>query len=317
MEYEGPPITTEDKVYFIGSVSTLEGSIIFSDGFALKIWWQGTTSVIAGNVYNAGYVDGVGTDARLTYITSAIELYDSEWLLADMYNHCLRVLNLLDQTVRHFLGDCPIRHNPPTARPIGLSYPCGIIADPFNEYKIYLSQEMAIWNIDTDLFEILPVFEYVHELSHMYNYSQMNWYGTSLIVTYESLILRLDIPRGRNYPYEVYYTFSKKLEWSSVSAVPSYRNLDLPEYRGLASINIEGILIVVDKLYSAVRLLNLKTNEVLTVCQANSDNDNHHCPINAPTSVFYDFSTSVLYVGHDSGLITLKGMTKVKPAISG
>ena len=232
---------------------------------------------------------------------------NSEWLLADTHNHCLRVLNLLDQTVRHFLGDCPIRHNPPTARPIGLSYPCGLIADHFDKDKIYLSQQKTIWNVDITTFRILAVYEDVHESSHSYNYSQMIWYGASLIVTYETIILRLDIPRGRNYPTEIYYTFSNKLEWTAISNYPSYRNLDLPEYGGLGSINIEGILIVVDKLFSAVRLLNLKTNEVSTVCQANSDNDNHHCPINAPTSVFYNFNTSMLYVGHDGGLVSLKG----------
>ena len=297
----------ENDVYYVGTDSTDPESIIFSDGFALKRWKQGRVSIIVGKVSTGGYANGVGTDAKLSRVTSKVELRDSVWLLADLYNHCIRMLHVRNQTISAYLGACPIRINPPRLQPPGLSYPYGLILNRFNQNLVYLSQQQCVWSIDVTSFEILAIYEDFYSPRHIRFYSQMVWHRNWLIVTYRSSILRLDLPRGRTYPKEISYTVTDKIEWTVTSAYPRVDPLNLPQFRAITPCGPEGVFIAADFTYNTIKLLDFNTNTISTVCEEDPTNTSYNCSINRPHAVFCSADSATLYIGHKFGLELQRG----------
>ena len=300
-------IIAEKEVHYVGTDSADPKSIIFSDGFALKRWRRGRVSIIVGNVSTNGYVNGVGTDARLTRVTSKAELRDSVWLLADLYNHCIRMLHVRNQTISDYLGVCEERVNPPRLRPPGLSYPYGLILNRFNRTLVYLSQEQKIWRIDTNSSEILTIYEDARKLTYIRFYSQMVWHKNWLIVTYRDSILRLDLPRRRTYPKEIFYTVTDKIEWTVIAAYPREEPLNLPRFRAITSCGLEGVFIAADFAHNTVKLLDFNTKSISTVCEENPTNSSYNCSISSPYAVFCSTELAKLYIGHESGLTLQRG----------
>ena len=297
----------ENDVYYVGTDSTDPESIIFSDGFALKRWKQGRVSIIVGKVSTGGYANGVGTDAKLSRVTSKVELRDSVWLLADLYNHCIRMLHVRNQTISAYLGACPIRINPPRLQPPGLSYPYGLILNRFNQNLVYLSQQQCVWSIDVTSFEILAIYEDFYSPRHIRFYSQMVWHRNWLIVTYRSSILRLDLPRGSMYPEQIFYTATDKIEWTEISAYNRSESLNLPRFRAITSCGLEGVFIATDFAHNTVKLLDFNTNSISTVCEENPTNTSYRCSIRLPNAVFCSPDSATLYIGHEFGLELQKG----------
>ena len=300
-------LIAEQEVHYVGTDSADPESIIFSDGFALKRWKRGRVSIIVGNVSTRGYANGIGTDARLSRVTSKVELGDSVWLLADLYNHCIRILHVRTRFIGNYLGDCPARVNPPTLQPPGLSYPYGLILDIFNPDFVYLSQECCIWRINVSSYEILAIYEDVYEPKDIRFYSQMVWHKNWLMVTYRNLILRLDLPRRSMYSEQIFYTATDKIEWTEISAYNRSESLNLPQFRSMTSCGLEGVYIAADYEHNTVKLLDFNTNSISTVCEENPTNTSYRCSIRLPHTVFCSPDSATLYIGHEFGLELQKG----------
>jgi thiol-disulfide isomerase/thioredoxin len=60
-------------------------------------------TLVGGDLYVFGDVDGKGDDVRLQH-PLGIEIYDGKVLIADTYNHKIKILNAKNQTVETFLG---------------------------------------------------------------------------------------------------------------------------------------------------------------------------------------------------------------------
>ena len=296
-----------NDVHYVSTDSADPESIIFTDGFALKRWKRGEASIIVGDVSKNGYVNGMGTNARLSRVTSKVELGDSVWLLADLYNHCIRILHARTRLISTYLGDCPARVNPPTLQPVGLSYPYGLILDIFNPDLVYLSQEQSIWRINVSSYEILAIYENPYKLGYIRFHSQMVWHKNWLIVMYRRSILRLDLPRGSMYPEQIFYTATDKIEWTEIPPYNKKESLNLPQFRSMTSCGLEGVFIAADYGHHAIKLIDFNTNSISTVCEEKPTNTSYRCSIRLPYAIFCSPDSATLYIGHSLGLDRHKG----------
>lgn len=60
-------------------------------------------TLVGGDLFDFGDLDGEGDDVRLQH-PLGVEIYDGKVLIADTYNHKIKLLNPLDRTVKTFLG---------------------------------------------------------------------------------------------------------------------------------------------------------------------------------------------------------------------
>ena len=87
------------------------GDIIFSDTNALKTTDGTDNHNIAGIATQSSYVEGVGTLARLYFITSFLQLSTNRVLIADWGNHCLRSIDRITNETLTFVSNCTNRGN--------------------------------------------------------------------------------------------------------------------------------------------------------------------------------------------------------------
>ncbi len=80
-------------------VADSESNIIRDISFAKK----NVTTLVGGDLWDFGDIDGEGDDVRLQH-PLGIELYGDKVLLADTYNHKIKLLNPKTKTVTTFLG---------------------------------------------------------------------------------------------------------------------------------------------------------------------------------------------------------------------
>ena len=275
------------------------------------MWREGNTSTIVGNAFRLGYVNGVGAEARLSLVMSKIELENSTWLLTDYGNHCIRVLNVTSRTIGHYLGNCQRRSNPPSIRPIGFSYPFGLIKDRFNENNFYLSQQNRVWRINIATFEIVAIFEdIIKEASTLY--TQMVWYDNSLIVVNLNIIFRFDFSNRTDEQPETFYTFVDKIEWRNVSGTVAHERSYPQIIASITACDIDGIYIGVDLVNQMVRLIDFNAHRALTVCEKNPVNSSYYCSMNSPRSIVYHSNTSTLYVGTQREIAIKRGEARTR-----
>ena len=82
------------------------GNIIFSDGFSVRTTDGSAIYTIAGSADQQGYMEGTGSGARFNYVHSFVQFANSQVLIADSYNHCLRTLDRVTNTTNTFAGTC-------------------------------------------------------------------------------------------------------------------------------------------------------------------------------------------------------------------
>ena len=67
-------LQTESYVYHLQKDLYIPGNILFSDRYAMKTTDGSSTSLIAGSATQNGYVQGVGSHARFSFIPSFLQL---------------------------------------------------------------------------------------------------------------------------------------------------------------------------------------------------------------------------------------------------
>ena len=253
-------ITTEGAVWYIGFDLEEDDVMIFVDGSSLKELREGTINLIAGNASLRGYENGVGSNARFSRPTSLLQRENSTWIIADVDNHCLRKVEQKTQIVEDFLGVCTQMSNPPVVQQNGLvtmNKPYGLIVDKFNEKKIYISQILSVWSLNTENFEIVEVFQdYAHGHGDR-QFTLMAWYRHYLLVTTEHTILRLNFSTGAGHPNNAHYTFnSHKIEW--INSYQHYRNYPegVNSFQAIEECGIEGVFAVADNRNSAILFID-------------------------------------------------------------
>ena len=82
------------------------GFIVYTDRYALMTSDGTTTHLIAGHSTQWGYREGVGAEARFTYIYGFAQTSEKLVVVADINNNCLRLIDRSTNKTSVFSGQC-------------------------------------------------------------------------------------------------------------------------------------------------------------------------------------------------------------------
>ena len=85
------------------------GYLLYTEKRALMTSDGTTTHLIAGNSTQGGYREGVGAEARFNYITGFAQISVKLIVVADFYNHCMRLIDRTTNNTSVFSGQCKSR----------------------------------------------------------------------------------------------------------------------------------------------------------------------------------------------------------------
>lgn len=111
------------------------GSIMFSDKNSLKTTDGTTTTLLAGDANNIGYVNGNGATSRFYVIGTFVQLEPQKILIVDSSNHCLRTFDRASDTVSDYVGNCTnLGHVDGADGSVRFSFPWATLRDGNNIY---------------------------------------------------------------------------------------------------------------------------------------------------------------------------------------
>lgn len=82
------------------------GSVVYTDKNSLKTSDGTSSKIIAGDTLKWEYIEGKGAEARFEFISGFTQLTDKRLVVADYYNHCLRLIDRSIGTTSAFSGQC-------------------------------------------------------------------------------------------------------------------------------------------------------------------------------------------------------------------
>ena len=126
-------------MYHIEEDRYIPGHIIFADQHALKTTDGLSIHLITGSVYQSGYVEGVGEVARFYDIYSFLQISPNQVLIADVNNHCLRILDRLTNKTETISGNCTESGNFDGISAL-FRYPRTVIIDAKNPDYVFISE---------------------------------------------------------------------------------------------------------------------------------------------------------------------------------
>lgn len=118
--------------------------------------------VISGSVEIPGYIEGAALDARFNGITSFLQLNKTHVVIADYFNHCLRLLNRLTNTTSPYVGVCgkpgDVVDGP--ANQVIFNQPSDVMFDKRDPTKLIILDDYndAIRSLDTKTMIVSTIF---------------------------------------------------------------------------------------------------------------------------------------------------------------
>ena len=91
-------ISTANVVYHMELDRYRPGYLLYNDQHALMTSDGTTTHLIAGNSTQYGYREGVGAEARFSYIKGLEQISEKLVVVADSANHCMRLIDRTSNT---------------------------------------------------------------------------------------------------------------------------------------------------------------------------------------------------------------------------
>ena len=249
---------------------------------------------------SAGYIEGVGANARFSYIRSFIQLSISHVILTDHENHCLRSVDRTTNETLTYTGNCTNRGNRDGVN--ALFYrPASIIADLMNSQQLIISESnsRSLKTINT-VSKRVSIF--YRDITNRYrlSYVLQDAETGNIYVTFDHGVGLYDY-KSR--------TFSE-ITGSSWSGFVDGEFSQLRFYspRELAFLS-SSTLLVADQGNNRLRVLDLTTNTTSSICsgvQGHSDGDLSSCQLNYPCSLLKVADT--VYFGEREYIRSIKGV---------
>lgn len=98
--------TSSHSVYHMEVDQFRPGFIIYTDYHALMTSDGTHTYLIAGSTSSYGYREGVGAEARFSWVKGFVQITDERIVAVDSSNHCLRKIARSSKTTWPFCGHC-------------------------------------------------------------------------------------------------------------------------------------------------------------------------------------------------------------------
>ena len=116
------------------------GFIVYTDKHALMTSDGTTTHLIAGNSTQYGYREGVGADARFYRITGFAQISEKLVVVADIYNHCMRLIDRTTNNASAFSGQCK-SFGYKGGRPGQFFYPRSVVMDKRDKNQLLITDD--------------------------------------------------------------------------------------------------------------------------------------------------------------------------------
>ena len=270
-------------------------TLLYSDGSALLRFnftsqQPGTKGdVIAGWSSTHGYSNADGTNAQFYYITGFVQL--NQWhvvVAVDHSNHCLRWIDTLSGRVQHFAGGGQGFADGDRLSTAKFNYPHKIIimrgyfytTDQFNSaIRLLDVNEMMVETVIKNSSKVPYPSGFIADSAQRYLY-----------VTIQHGIIRIDPNTGEYIPI----AGATKTGW-----VDGDFTLARFNYPAEVVFTTNDVLIVADDRNNRLRILNLKTRTVSSVCSGEFKQvlgaDGMDCSLKNPRSLL--FTGTSLYAG--------------------
>lgn len=280
--------TTESLVYHMELDLYVNNSILFSDGNCLKTTTNGVTSeLVVGSATSSGYKEDVGDAARFTRITGFSQINSTHILIADLGNHCIRMLNRETKETSPFAGKCK-ESGFQDGVDSRFDNPYTIIRNPenLNQFVITDSNNNAIRVLDLNTTVVTTLLKTGYSHPHGLSFAKNE---KVLYFTQHHSIGRIDLN-------------TRAIVNITGTGFPGRRNgrfndasFSIPW--GIIMLN-DDILLLADSTNDLLRIVDKGQKWVRSICSGlgvSADDDLIKCALNEPISLLHH--NGVLYIG--------------------
>ena len=131
-------ISTSYYVYHMELDRYRPGYLLYTDSLALITSDGTTTHLIAGSSTETGYREGTGADARFAGITGFAQISEKRVVVADVINHCMRLIDRTTNKTSVFSGQCKSRGYE-GGLPGQFSYPHFVVIDKRDKNQLFIT----------------------------------------------------------------------------------------------------------------------------------------------------------------------------------
>ena len=256
------------------------GYLLYTEKRALMTSDGTTTHLIAGNSTQWGYREGVGGKARFsTIIGGFAQISEKHVVVADRYNHCMRLIDRSTNKTSVFSGQCKSRGYE-GGSPGQFKYPYFVVIDKQDKNQLFIadSSNAAVRNVTVNS-RVAGTFVQSDSLKYIRGITQDEKIGDLYVTAYHAL-------------YRITYT---QRTVSLISGSPGdnsrYRDSTLLDSRFdwpyELILNAPETLLVADSWNNKLRLLDMNSDKVTTLTATNS--------MDKPASLL--LTNNSLYVG--------------------
>lgn len=299
-------VSTESYVYHIEPDKFIGGNLLFADLSSMKTTDGNTNNIIAGVAMTSGYVEGIGSLARFTRISSFLQMNASQVLVVDTNSHCLRSVDRTTGTTSTFLGVCTKAGYANDARKLSLfRNPWSVMHNSMNieEYIVSDWNNNALRVYDTKT-EVVTTLVKAPPL-------QVEFYPSGMGQNSKTG----DVYISSTYTHAVFHFSYATKALSLVAGTGSYGFSEGPflsakfEYPyGLLLIDGRQKLLVADEDNGRIRILDLDANTTASVCdgaKTTVDGNLQRCSVRYPYSLLVIGDT--LFIGGLRKIRKIKG----------
>ena len=255
------------------------GYLVYTDDRSLRTGDSTTTHLIAGNFTQRGYREGVGAEARFTYIFGFAQISEKLVVVADTENSCLRLIDRSTNKTSVFSGQCKSRGYE-GGLPGQFNYPYFVVIDKRDKNQLFITDffNSAVRNVTVNS-RVAGTFVQSDSLKYIKGITQEEESGDLYVTAYHALYRITYIQRtvslisgspGDNSGYEVSTLLDSRFNW------PFELIFIKP-----------NTLLIADTANRKLRLLDMNSDKVTTLNVTNS--------LSAPYSLL--LTNDSLYVG--------------------
>lgn len=294
-------LKTEGNIHYMVHDQFVKGNILFADGSSLKTTDGNSVHPIVGVPKEAGYVEGMGSFAKFSYLSGIYQLNRTHVIVADIRNHCLRLVYRETNHTTPFLGTCGVNGSrdgldPLFSSPWGITLlsedpPVVIVTDRDN--GALRAVNLLYKNVST-----LPLTSPLHEPK----FTVVDDDQRSLFVSSKEQLNRVNLD---NYSVENVTGNGTSGDEDGWFDQATFKSLC-----GMVRLS-KNVLIVADHHQSRLKVMDLEQRFVRSICPKDgvqdADGDIRVCKVDRPFSLLVvdDF----LYIGGQNVLKRVKGKT--------